>query len=375
MGFILFLYLVTCFSVPANCLSVSAKAAVLLCADTGEVLFEKNAHEKLSMASTTKIMTSLLLMEEGTPGKSVRVTEQMTAVEGTSMGLLPGDSVSYYALCVGMLLSSGNDAANTAAIAMTGSAEKFAERMNARAAEIGMTDTHFVTPSGLDDDAHYSTAYDMALLGATAIRNPQFLSVCSQKSIAVSYGNPPYRRTLSNHNRLLRLFDSCIGIKTGFTKKSGRCLVSAAMQDGVTLVAVTLSDPDDWNDHIAMFRYGFSAVSSTKLDADVSSLSVPVTGGTKSSVSLCLAEEPTAVLPSTANVRRVIYRKPFLYAPVEADTIVGKVVYLQNGRTVCETTLLTSDSISMRPISKTEVPTKKESFTEKIKGVLSKWHR
>ena len=148
----------------ANAVSVSAEAAALVCVETGEVLFEKAAHERRPMASTTKIMTALLTLEAASPQREVVVTPEMVALEGTSMGLLSGDTVSFYALVCGMLLSSGNDAANTAATVIGGSLDAFAERMNTRAAVIGMTDTHFVTPSGLDDAAHHSKAYDMALL-------------------------------------------------------------------------------------------------------------------------------------------------------------------------------------------------------------------
>ena len=155
----------------ASAVDVSAKGMVLMNADTGEILASKNAHLRLSMASTTKLMTALLLAETGTPEKTVVTTKQMVTVEGSSMGLLEGDQVSYHALLAGMLLSSGNDAANTTAIAVAGSVDKFVQMMNDRAKQIGMTNTHFVTPSGLDDDEHYSTAYEMALLAGEALKN------------------------------------------------------------------------------------------------------------------------------------------------------------------------------------------------------------
>ena len=330
----------------AHAVSVSAEAAVLLCAETGEVLFDRQAHKRLPMASTTKIMTALLTLEAATPQRAVTVTPEMCAVEGTSMGLLPGDTVTLYALACGMLLSSGNDAANTAAVALSGSTHAFAQRMNARAAGIGMADTHFVTPSGLHADDHYSTAYDMALLACAALQNAQFARICESEQIRLSYGNPPYPRTLTNHNRLLRLYDSCIGVKTGFTKKSGRCLVSAARRDGVTLVAVTLRDPDDWNDHIALFESGFSQVHATALDGDVSALRVPVTGGEAKSVGVQCAEPPHGVLPGSArDVKRTVYVQPFLYAPVRAGDIVGRAVYTCGERTVCVCDLVASDTV------------------------------
>lgn len=355
----------------ADAVSVSAEAAALICAETGEVLFEKAAHTRRPMASTTKIMTALLTLEAASPQREVTVTREMVAVEGTSMGLLCGDTVSFYALVCGMLLSSGNDAANTAATALDGSLQAFADRMNARAAEIGMADTHFVTPSGLDDEAHYSTAYDMALLACEALRNPQFAKVCARESVRVSYGCPPYPRTLTNHNRLLRLYADCVGVKTGFTKKSGRCLVSAAKRGGVTLVAATLRDPDDWNDHIALFEYGFSKLRSMPLDGDVSSVRVPVTGGTKASVGVSCAVLPQAVSVEPENVRRTIYVPAFLYAPVSRGALLGRVEYTCGGRTVCTVDLLADDSVSARPASEPQPPKSRlHVWMEKTKEFL-----
>lgn len=362
----------------ANAVSVSAGSAVLLCAETGEVLYEKDAHLRRPMASTTKIMTALLTLEAAAPQREVSVTPGMVAVEGTSMGLLPGDTVSLYALACGMLLSSGNDAANTAATALGGSVQAFSERMNARAALLGMTDTHFVTPSGLDDEAHYSTAYDMALLACEALRNPQFADICARESVRVSYGNPPYPRTLTNHNRLLRLYDGCIGVKTGFTKKSGRCLVSAARRAGVTLVAVTLRDPDDWNDHIALFEYGFSEVHSVPLDGDVSAVRIPVTGGTQDGVGVVCAGLPRAVSVDPGQVRRTVYVRPFLYAPVSRGTVVGRAEYTLGGRTVCTVDLTADHSVAARPVraaSAVRPKTRFQAWTEIIKGVIEAWHR
>ena len=182
---------VTALTPSASELKLSARSAALLCVESGEFLYRKNADERLSMASTTKIMTSLLALEYAKPDKEIVVTEEMVSVEGTSMGLVAGDSVSMRELVYGMLLQSGNDAANTVATVIGGSAEGFAKLMNERAAEIGMSDTNFVTASGLDAQEHYSTAHDMALLAAECLRNPEFAAICSQKTARLTYGNPP----------------------------------------------------------------------------------------------------------------------------------------------------------------------------------------
>ena len=240
---------------------VSAHAAVLYDPVTGTVLFEKNSREILPMASTTKIMTALLAFESDLVDAPVTVTEEMTAVEGSSMGLKPGDVLPLRELARGMMMASGNDGANAVALFLGETAEGFAEMMNARAAEIGMKQTCFVTPSGLDAEGHGSTAYDMALLAAEAMRCPAFSETVGQYSLLVDFLEPEKRVRYDNHNRLLHMYEGCSGIKTGFTKKAGRCLVSSAERDGVALICVTLNAPDDWNDHTVLYDYGFSCFS------------------------------------------------------------------------------------------------------------------
>ena len=362
-----------CGTGKARALHVSAASAVLLCAGTGEVLFAQDAYTTRSMASTTKIMTALLTLEENDPTREVTATADMVAVEGTSMGLLPGDRVTLYALACGMLLSSGNDAANAAAVALAGSAQAFADRMNARAETIGMTQTHFVTPSGLDDEAHYSTAYDMALLAREALRNPLFRSICKSRSVAVDYGNPPYRRVLTNHNRLLSMYDGCIGVKTGFTKKSGRCLVSAAERDGVTLIAVTLSDPDDWNDHAALLDYGFSRVQSAPADVDLHALAVPVAGGTRAAVPVSVAGTPRIVSRTDGGqTTRCVYVQPFVYAPVRKGDVVGRAEYRQTDGTLCTADVVADADVPYRELSDTA--RERDGLWKRIKGVIQRWH-
>ena len=190
---------------------VSAASAILIKADTGDILMEKNAYARMPMASTTKIMTALLVAERGNLEDTLVTTREMVTVEGSSMGLQAGDTVSYHDLLYGMLLASGNDAANTAAIAIGGSLTGFADLMNQKAAELGLTSTHFVTPSGLDDPDHYTTAYDLARLAAYAMENPDFAAAASSKTANLCYGNPPYKRTLSNHHKLLNRYEGCLG--------------------------------------------------------------------------------------------------------------------------------------------------------------------
>ena len=203
-------------------LEVGAAAAIVMEAETGEVLFSQDIHRQLPMASTTKIMTAWLTLEQPDLWREFTVDDDAIRVEGSSMGLQAGDAVTLYALAAGMLLASGNDAAGAAAVGISGSMAAFAGEMNRRAAMLGMNNTHFVTPSGLDAEGHYSTAYDMALLARAALQNPLFAEIAASRRMTVCYGQPPYPRSLLNHNRLLSLYGDAIGVKTGFTKKAGR---------------------------------------------------------------------------------------------------------------------------------------------------------
>lgn len=328
--FLLFFFSFVCQALDAP--GVSAQSAVLMVADSKELVFAKNEHLPRGIASTTKIMTALLTLECATPDKQVIVTEQMAAVEGTSMGLLPGDKVTYRDLVYGMLLASGNDAANTAAISIAGSIPEFAELMNDRAKQIGMLNTSFATPSGLDDENHYSTAYDMSLLACEAIRNPDFLLACSSVQARLCYGNEPYTRYLSNHNKLLKTFEGAIGIKTGFTKKSGRCLVSAAERNGVTLVCVTLNAPDDWRDHKTLLEYGFDCVSARNIDCELPQLTVY--GGAVESVGVELSKPLNiATLCNTDRISVQIIMKPYTVAPLKKGDIAGEVRITVDGIT------------------------------------------
>ncbi len=283
----------------ANEPGVSAQSAILISGDDGTVIFEKNAHERLAMASTTKIMTALLTLEEAERAGDpvIDITEEMVRVEGPSMGLQAGNRLTLTNLTSGMLLASGNDAANAAALYLGESQEGFAKLMNARAREIGMEETNFVTPSGLDDDEHYSTAYDMALLGREAMMNDEFARIAGSSALQVEFIEPEQRVSYTNHNKLLRIYDGCIGIKTGFTKKAGRTLVSAARREGTTLIAVTLNAPDDWDDHTAMFDYGFETVKTVQMGGEALPETLPVAGSDKQGVTLRMGQRLSMTLP------------------------------------------------------------------------------
>lgn len=329
---------------------VSAEAAVLIEAESGKILWERNSDRRLPMASTTKIMTALLTLSQPDLDAVFTVDSGAIRVEGSSMGLREGDSASLYALAAGMLTVSGNDGANAAAVRIAGSVPKFAALMNRKAAEIGMKNTHFVTPSGLDDPEHYSTAYDMALLGAEAVRSELFVQICSARSTAAEYGNPPYCRILANSNRLLRSCEGCIGIKTGFTKKSGRCLVTAVRRDGITLVCVTLNAPDDWNDHQKLYDYGFTAVEKIRLVPEAAEYTVNV-AGTGQQVRLIPRGEASGVVVKGDGeqiTQRAAVPK-FVFAPVVQGQEIGEIQYIYHGRVIEKQTLIAAYDLREPP--------------------------
>ena len=330
--------------------AVQAKAVVLMEAATGRVLFAQNEHTPLPMASTTKIMTALLALEQPDIHAVFPVDSAAIQVEGSSMGLRAGDKASLRVLAAGMLLPSGNDGANAAAVRIAGSQEAFVRLMNARAQEIGMTNTSFATPSGLDAKEHFSTAYDMALLAREALRNEEFAALCSQSSLQVAYGDPPYDRWLTNHNRLLREYEGAIGIKTGFTTKAGRCLVSAAQRGGITLICVTLACPDDWAVHSRLYDDYWGTLIVRDIAQQLPEMAIPVTGGTLPAVPVVRYDAVPLPVPAE-NPAAVTFRvrtPPFLYAPVTAGQYVGEADLFLDGQAVARLTLTAGADVPLR---------------------------
>lgn len=333
-------------------MSVSAASAVLMEADSGRILYQKDAHTPRAMASTTKIMTALLGVERLEMQKDITVTPQAVMVEGTALGLRGGDKISALDLITGLILVSGNDAANVLATEMAGSEEAFAKLMNQRAAELGMTHTKFVTPSGLDKDGHSSTAYDMALLAREALKNETLAPIFAMKSAAIRLGDPKRLVTVSNHNRLLKLYPDAIGMKTGFTKKAGRCLVSAAQRDGVTFIAVTLNCPDDWDDHMNLYNKAFSLVENVDLPA-AELPALRVAGGQKESVPLTVEAPPQAkVMQGDADRIQVQVDLPgFIWAGVDKGETVGWVKYRLDGQEIVRLPVKTAQAADERPVA------------------------
>lgn len=326
---------------------ISAVSAIVIEAQTGTVLYEKNADERRAMASTTKIMTALLTIEAGDPDREFTVDPLAIRVEGTSMGLREGDRVSRRDLLYGILLPSGNDAANAAAVSVAGSIPAFVEKMNERAQQLGLSDTHFVTPSGLDADGHYTTARDLAKLAAFAMHDELFREIVSCTSADVEFGNPPYQRTLYNSNKMLKRYSGAIGVKTGFTDNARRCLVSAAERDGVTLVAVTLNAPDDWNDHTKMLDYGFTQVRAYPMSVDCGER--VAVAGTGQSVGVYAHEVSLALTgEQRGKITRRVMLPQFVYGTVEKGDRLGEIQFLLDGEIVLECPLFADGTVTVQ---------------------------
>ncbi|MEG0036057.1 MAG: D-alanyl-D-alanine carboxypeptidase family protein, partial [Oscillospiraceae bacterium] len=267
----------------------SAQAEILIHADTGQVLCQKNADAKMLIASTTKIMTALVVIENCSPDEKIKILPEYAAVEGSSMYLKAGETYTVRDLLYGMLLASGNDAAATLAYHCGGTIEGFAKMMNAKVEELGLHGTSFKNPHGLDAEGHYSTAADLAAITRSAMENELFAKIVSTKTYTVG------EQSYMNHNKLLWNYEGAIGVKTGYTIAAGRSLVSCAERNGMRLICVTLSDPNDWCDHKALYDWGFSTYEYRQTLPSGIICEIPVISGEKDSIGItCTA--PTRTL-------------------------------------------------------------------------------
>ena len=332
---------------PCRAMDLSAHSALLLDGTTGRVLYERNSDEKSLIASTTKIMTGLLICEQCDLGSRVQIRPEATGIEGSSMYLREGEILSVQDLLYGLMLRSGNDAAVALALYCDGSVEAFAARMNEKARQLGLHHTHFANPHGLDSDGNYSTAEDLARLAAFSMENTTFRRIVSTRSVTVG------DRQLVNHNRLLWRYDGAVGVKTGYTKAAGRILVSAAERNGRRLIAVTICAPNDWADHEKMLDYGFSCFRSTPvLTERVPLMTVPTVTADTPEVRAAAAESFSYPLAEgeTAVVR--LHLPPFVYAPVQAGEAAGEAMIFVDGREAGRVELYWLDTANQIKISK-----------------------
>ena len=342
------------FPVKANALS--AKSAVLMDAQTGRILYEKNGYQKGLIASTTKIMTALVVCEQTNVLDRVRIPAEAVGIEGSSVYLREGEVMTVQELLYCLMLHSGNDAATALAIYCGGTVEGFVGLMNDKASVLGLSDTHFENPHGLDAPEHYSTPRDLAVLAAYAMENPIFQKTVSTKRVTAA------GRSLCNHNKLLWRAEGADGVKTGFTRAAGRILVSSAARQGRRLVAVTFDAPSDWEDHISLLNMGFSNYSlCTAVKCGDVLGTVEVAGGSEQIVKLVAAED--FVFPFAADEKPVIVLQGpgFVYAPVAEGQAAGYAYVCVGDRAVGKVPVVYGETVEQL------IPEKK-SFLERLFG-------
>lgn len=331
------------FPCQAKAVGTSAASAILVDADSGRVLYEQNADARMLIASTTKILTALVAIREGNLSDVVTVKRDATLTEGSSMYLKEGERLTLEALLYGLMLCSGNDAAVAIADHVGGSQKGFVKLMNETARELGMEDSSFANPNGLDAEDHYSTARDMAKLACAAVKNGTLLRIVSTQSVTIG------GHTMTNHNKLLQYVDGCLGLKTGYTRAAGRTLVSCCERNGQRLVAVTLQDGNDWADHEALYDYGFSAYPAHRAAALGKTLyRASVKDGLRDTVPLVAAESFSWPLAEGESLKMTVELDEPLTAPVTAGRGAGEAVFTLDGREVGRVELLCGESVPPR---------------------------
>ena len=320
--------------------STSAHAAALYEPETKQFLYSKNINKRMPMASTTKIMTAIVAIENSELDESVVIADEAQEVEGSSAYLVSGEILTMEELLYALMLRSANDAAAAIAYHISGGIEEFADLMNEKATRLGLSDTHFTNPHGLDDKEHYTTAHDLAIIAANALENDTLKEIIG--TYKKSFSSDEHTRTYVNHNKLLKLCDGAIGVKTGFTKKSGRCLVGAVERDGLTFVTVTLNAPDDWRDHSALFELGYESLEKISLaDKEEYSYDLSVFDGEAQTVRVKNEQDASIIVEKGEHeVDSYIKLARFAVAPIKQGDILGEVIFTVDGERVSSVKLV-----------------------------------
>ena len=340
------------FALPVE--AVSAKRAYVLDAVSGRVLFERNPDEQSLIASTTKIMTALIVCEQCNVLDRMRIPKEAVGIEGSSMYLREGEVLTLQELLYGLMLSSGNDAAVALAIYCGGTVEGFAQLMNDKARLLGLNNTHFENPNGLDSPGHYSTARDLAVLAAYAMENPIFAKTVSAKTVKAG------ERYLVNHNKLLWRLNGADGVKTGYTQAAGRILVSSATRQGRRIIAVTIDDPWDWQDHTALLEEGFSRYGVQRIVNKGDCLgTVEVLGGESCRVEILADSDFDYALAEGEKTCVMLPGAGFVYAPAVAGADAGFAYVLLNGKAIGKISVVFGQTVEQKE-------TEEKSFWEKF---------
>lgn len=366
LGILLLCINVKCYGMP----SVSAEAAILMEKNTSRVIYEKNADKRLPMASTTKIITAITVLEkEGIDMDSlIEISENAANTEGSSMYLEKGEKLTVRELLYGLMLSSGNDAAVALSEGVAESREEFIKLMNEKAWMIGAKNTHLTNPNGLPDENHYSTARDMAKITSYALSDKTFSEIVKTKTFKIEGEGKAYPRTLTNHNKLLSMYEGCTGVKTGFTKAAGRCLVSSAERENMKLICVTLNAPDDWNDHINLYNFGYDKYKYKKIVSCEVPVCTATVNGCKEDVNLYAGGDVHYPLKDNEGygVETSVY--PGLSTPLKNGEQVGKLIVEVNGRRA-EIPLVVHGDVEAETVTKKF----SEKLAESVKAFFSIW--
>ena len=329
----------------------SARSATLYQPETKTFLYTKNADRRMPMASTTKIMTAIVAIETTSLDEIVEIGPESVGIEGSSAYLKVGEALTMEELLYALLLQSANDAAVAIAYHVGKDIESFADLMNKKADELGLTNTHFTNPHGLDDPDHYTSARDLAILTANALNNSDFRTICS--TYKKCFIKDDRRRTYINHNKLLQSYEGCIGVKTGYTKISGRCLVSAAERDGLTFISVTLDDSADWADHKQMLNYGFQKLKRVDLcTVDEYCYEIPIINGAKSHLRVANQNASYVIVENAGVIKEHIKLAKYATAPINAGDIYGEIIYTVDNEEIARVNLVASESVECKSKNK-----------------------
>ena len=319
---------------------ISARSCIVLDIATGAVMYEKDADMLMGIASTTKILTALVVLENCDPEEIIEINEEWTGIEGSSIYLKAGERHTVSTLLYGMMLHSGNDAAHALACHVAGGIQEFSEMMNARAKNLGCTQSNFENPHGLDGEKHLATARELAIITAAAMKIDAFTEIVSTKNITIG------GRSFENHNKLLWNYEGILGVKTGYTMSAGRSLVSCAERDDRRIICVTLDDKDDWVDHANLYDWAFTAfevleiAKGEKIDAIL-----PVVSGVKASVSLMTGEDISIKLPFNCDYTLTVEAPKFVYAVVVRGGIAGQLIVRAGDKVVACVPLMFTETI------------------------------
>lgn len=322
---------------------ISAQSAALLCADTGEFLYEKNADSHMLIASTTKIMTAIVVIECCDLDEEVLIDTEWCNIEGSSMYLEAGKTYTVLELLTGMMITSGNDAATALACYVSGSETEFAQLMNSKAQELGLHNTSFENPHGLDGEMQYSSARDMAVLAAYCMEDEVFSEIVSKKTADIG------EITFVNHNKLLWNCEGCIGVKTGYTIAAGRTLVSCCERNGMRLICVTLSAPDDWNDHMKLYDWAYSAYKLASFRKEAFDVQIPAVSGINDFATVSVENDIIFLTDSNTAVSVELELPRFLFAGGLQGEKIGIIRVYSNGELAAEENLVytVDDTIDM----------------------------